>query len=244
MDNLSAYPVLLSFLSYLKFFIGRLGSHPYQLVRGNIMSTDVDSSSIICANFGYYLWLSTNSSRHGKAKLVVQVRAGAINQQSSIHNSYDENHIQERLSPPICIYPHSRSILQGWQFSRFFNGTFSNAQQRWDIPIVRSYTVPFVSAGIQPTLYQCSSSRLISFSIGAQVNFYTGHSSLVPVSKHTNVDANVDCYYSDALVYYRQCYIACRKLSSVYIICHQVLLYKLKGIIANPLSINHITSQE
>jgi hypothetical protein len=68
MDNLSAYPVLLSFLSYLKYFIGRLGSYPYQLVRGNIMSTDVDSSSIICANFGYALRLSTNSSRHGKSQ--------------------------------------------------------------------------------------------------------------------------------------------------------------------------------
>ena len=49
-----------------------------------------------------------------KAKLVVQVRAGAINQQSSIHNSYDENHIQERLSPPILmrIDPYSRMTVQ------------------------------------------------------------------------------------------------------------------------------------
>ena len=119
MDNLSAYPVLLSFLSYLKYFIGRLGSHPYQLVRGNIMSTDVDSSSIICANFGYYLCFSLPIlTDMAKAKLVVQVRAGAINQQSSIHNSYDENHIQERLSPPILylssfkIYPYSRMTVQ------------------------------------------------------------------------------------------------------------------------------------
>ena len=31
-----------------------------------------------------------------KAKLVIQVRSGAINQQSSIHNYHDENHFQER----------------------------------------------------------------------------------------------------------------------------------------------------
>jgi len=174
MDNLSAYPVLLSFLSYLKYFIGRLGSYPYQLVRGNIMSTDVDLSSIICANFGYYLRLSTNSSRHGISQTS---HSGKVrcNQPAKQHPQ-----LQRRESLPraiyllrYCIYPHSRSILiQGWQFSRFFNGTFSNAQQRWDIPIVRSYTVPFVSAGIQPTLYQYSSSRLISVSIGSQVNFH------------------------------------------------------------------------
>ena len=174
MDNLSAYPVLLSFLSYLKYFIGRLGSYPYQLVRGNIMSTDVDLSSIICANFGYYLRLSTNSSRHGKS----QTRHSGKVRCDQPAKQHPQLPWQESLPRAIyllryCIYPHSRSILiQGWQFSRFFNGTFSNAQQRWDIPIVRSYTVPFVSAGIQPTLYQYSSSRLISVSIGSQVNFH------------------------------------------------------------------------
>jgi hypothetical protein len=174
MDNLSAYPVLLSFLSYLKYFIGRLGSSPYQLVSGYIMSTDVDSSSIICANFGYYLRLSTNSSRHGKSQTC---HSGKVrcDQPSKQHPQLPR---RESLPRAIYllryrIYPHSRSILiQGWQFSRFFNGTFSNAQQLWDIPIVRSYTVPFVSAGIQPTLYQYSSSRLISVSIGSQVNFH------------------------------------------------------------------------
>ena len=35
-----------------------------------------------------------------------------------------------------------------------------------------SYTVPVVSAGTQPTLYQYSSSRLISVSIGPQVKFH------------------------------------------------------------------------
>ena len=221
MDNLSAYPVLLSFLSYLKYFIGRLGSYPYQLVRGNIMSTAVDLSSIICANFGYYLRLSTNSSRHGISQTS---HSGKVrcNQPAKQHPQ-----LQRRESLPraiyllrYCIYPHSRSILiQGWQFSRFFNGTFGHSL------LVKSYTVPFVSAGIQPTLYQYSSSRLISVSIGRKWISITGHSSLVPVSEHTNVDPNVDCYYSDALVYYRQCYIARRKSSSVYIIRHQVVLH-------------------
>ena len=174
MDNLSAYPVLLSFLSYLKYFIGRLGSYPYQLVRGNIMLTDVDSSSIICANFGYYLRLSTNSSRHGKSQTS---HSGKVrcDQPAKQHPQLPRRESLPRAMYLLryCIYPHPRSILiQGWQFSRFFNGTFSNAQQRWDIPIVRSYTVPFVSAGIQPTLYQYSSSRLISVSIGSQVNFH------------------------------------------------------------------------
>ena len=141
---------------------------------GNIISTAVDSSSIICANFGYYLRLSTNSSRHGKS----QTRHSGKVRCDQPAKQHPQLPWRESLPRAIyllryCIYPHSRSILiQGWQFSRFFNGTFSNAQQCWDIPIVRSYTVPFVSAGIQPTLYQYSSSRLISVSIGSQVNFH------------------------------------------------------------------------
>ena len=47
-----------------------------------------------------------------KAKLVVQVRAGAINQQSSIHNSYDENHIQERSSDIVSILIQDLSLFK------------------------------------------------------------------------------------------------------------------------------------
>ena len=42
--------------------------------------------------------------------------------------------------------------------------------------LVKSNTVPFVSVGIQPTLYQPSSSRLISVSIGPKWISITGHS--------------------------------------------------------------------
>ena len=112
MDNLSAYPVLLSFLSYLKYFIGQLGSHPYQLVRGNIMSTDVDSSSIICANFGYYLSFSTNSSRHGKSQIS---HSGKVmcDQPAKQHPQLPRRESLPRAIYLLryCIYPHSRSIL-------------------------------------------------------------------------------------------------------------------------------------
>ena len=117
MDNLSAYPVLLSFLSYLKYFIGRLGSYPYQLVRGNIMSTDVDSSSIICANFGFWDSLPILADM-AKAKLVFQVKSGAIHQQSSSTTTTTRITSKSDISPPILylssfkIYPHSRMTVQ------------------------------------------------------------------------------------------------------------------------------------
>jgi hypothetical protein len=168
MDNLSAYPVLLSFLSYLKYFIGRLGSHPYQLVRGNIMSTDVDSSSIICANFGYYLWLSTNSSWHGKSQ-TSRSGKGRCDQPAKQHPQ-----LLRRESHPRAIISSDIVSILIQDLSSFEDNSsvaFSMARSAICL-IVKSYTVPFVSAGIQPTLYQYSSSRLISVSIGSQVNFH------------------------------------------------------------------------
>ena len=66
--TLSCHSSYLSFLSYLRYFIGHTLLYWSQLERGNIMSQAVDLSSIIWANFGYYLRLSTNCSRHGKSQ--------------------------------------------------------------------------------------------------------------------------------------------------------------------------------
>ena len=138
-----------------------------------------------------------------------------------LHSYHDENHFQERYISSDIV---SILIQDLSSFKDDSSVAFSMACSAICL-LVKSNTVPFVSAGIQPTLYQYSSSRLISVSIGLKWISITGHSSLVPVSEHTNVDPNVDCYYSDTPVYYRQCYIAHRKSSSVYIIRHQVVLH-------------------
>jgi hypothetical protein len=87
---------------------------------------------------------------------------GMINQQSNIYNYHDENHFQERYISSDIV---SILIQDLSSFKDDSSVAFSMARSAICL-LVKSYTVPFVFAGIQPTLYQYSSSRLISVSIG------------------------------------------------------------------------------